>query len=310
MVSTFVRATEVWVPTADGSSIDLIAGLYAEELRHFEAISRGLRRAYGEGLAGKAWERGQPIILKNLENSFFNRYDAAHRHELACVVALPIFAGPVLKSMLVFLCNDDLQREGAIELWCAPEGEAEITLVDGYFGTASGFETITREAAFGRGTGLPGGVWETGLPLLIPELARSAQFARKAAAEDVGFRRAVGWPCAVRGGGAWVMAFLSSRKSPIAGRFENWLPTGADGQFSFQGGFCESGADLAAQWSAPLAVDAFAEVGETFVPIVTDDPAARLGEPGRSARDAGLTRAIVLPILSGSRLKAILTVYL
>ena len=69
-------------------------------------------------------------------------------------------------------------------------------LLDGYFGASRHFETITREAAFARGVGLAGSVWNTGLPLLIPEIAESTQFARNEVAEAIGFHRAIGWPCA------------------------------------------------------------------------------------------------------------------
>ncbi len=308
VASTFIRATELWVPTNDGSNLDLVKGIYGSDVGHFEAVSRGGRVAYGEGLAGKTWERGQPIILKNLDIVLFQRRQAAISDGLTCAVSLPIFVDDVLQSVLLLFCNEEQLRIGAIELWCAPEGEAEISLVDGFFGAATDFEAITREAAVPRGVGLAGMVWETGVPLIVADGAPMDNFPRHEDAKRSGFHCAVGWPCAVRGSGVWVMEFLSAPRSPIAGRFESWLIQ-PDGHFRFESGFCESNEDLAARWNVPIAVAAFAEVARTLIPILTSDLPLELGAVGHAAAGAGLTSAVVLPILGCGRPNAILTWY-
>jgi hypothetical protein len=308
VASTFIRATELWIPTSDGSSLDLTAGIYGSEIGHFQAVSRGSRVAYGEGLAGRTWERGQPIVLKNLSNPCFNRRAAAQSSGLTCAVSLPIFDGDTLKAVLLLFCNDEQVRIGAIELWCAPEGESEIALVDGFFGAAGDFEDVTRDSAVPRGVGLAGVVWDMGMPIVLFDVTQPDKFPRDEAAKRAGFHSAIGWPCAVRGGGAWVMALLSARRSPIAGRFETWLPE-PDGRFRLGGGFCESGDDLAARWQGPIAVPLFAEVTRTLVPALTLDLSEGLGMAGQAAAAAGLNSAVVLPILSRGRVNAVVVWY-
>ncbi len=95
---------------------------------------------YDEGLPGKAWASRHPIILNDLQNPLFRRRDAARTAELTCGVAIPVFAGDILLAVLVFLCGDDEDHVGAIELWHNdPAHSAEMGMVDGYFGIAESF---------------------------------------------------------------------------------------------------------------------------------------------------------------------------
>jgi hypothetical protein len=52
---------------------------------------------------------------------------------LTCAVALPVFAGDLLKAVVVFLCGDGKVGAGAMELWHNdPAKFFEMKLVDGY----------------------------------------------------------------------------------------------------------------------------------------------------------------------------------
>ncbi|WP_245318451.1 hypothetical protein [Bradyrhizobium sp. DOA1] len=44
-------------------------GLYGEGLSAFKAVSEDLRFGYDEGLPGKAWASGHPVILTKFANS-------------------------------------------------------------------------------------------------------------------------------------------------------------------------------------------------------------------------------------------------
>lgn len=305
---TFIRATEVWLPTADGRHIDLEAGLYGE-LDYFRAISRGMRFAKGQGLPGKAWESGRPIVLKDLRNSYFQRGDAAMTAGLTCAVAMPTFEGERLKSVVVFFCGDDRFRVGALEVWHAPAGERELRLEDGYFGRAEAFERAARTTRFPRKEGLPGTVWDTGMPEVVKDLGRSDTFLRRDAAEKAGIDRAVGIPCRTVGDEAWVLTFLAARNTPIAGRFEIWTVDAERGGFAFQDGYCESGAQLAADYAdavVPTDTGPFARARTAGVPVVVEDITREAGPVIRSAMSSDLDSMVVLPIFDGAGFDTVL----
>ena len=105
-----------------------------------------------EVITGKAWAQRHPVVLCDLQNSYFVRREAAANAGLTCGVALPIFAGDVLVAVVVLFCGDDEKHVGAIELWHNdPETSLEMSLVDGYFGDAEGFEWISRHTSFRPG---------------------------------------------------------------------------------------------------------------------------------------------------------------
>jgi hypothetical protein len=297
----FIRATEVWVPTADGRHIDLEAGLYGD-LDYFKAVSRGMRFAYGEGLPGKTWGSGRPIVLKDLRNSYFQRGDAAMTEGLSCAVAVPSFDGETLKSVIVFFCGDDRFRVGALEVWNAPEGELELRLEDGYFGRAEKFEFTSRNTRFPRRMGLPGRVWDSGRPEVMEDLGRGQMFLRRDAAEKVGINRAIGIPCSSLGEEPWVLTFLSARNTPIAGRFEIWDFDSGRNAFAFREGYCESGANLAPDYAGanvPTDNGPFAKAHRMGVPVVVEDISREAGPVVRSAMSADLHSMVVLPIHDG-----------
>ena len=71
-MKTFIRVVEVWVPDADGTLLEFGGGLYGNT-RGFGAVSRRMCFGRGEGLPGQAWDQGRPIMLKQLDGSYFRR---------------------------------------------------------------------------------------------------------------------------------------------------------------------------------------------------------------------------------------------
>lgn len=307
----FIRATEIWVPTADGQHIDLEAGLYGG-LDYFAGISRGMRFARGEGLPGQAWVSGHPVVLKDLRNSYFRRGDAAMTEGLNCAVAVPTFAGDTCKSVTVFFCGDDRFRVGAIELWSRPKGKVDLSLVDGYFGRAEKFEFTSRNTCFPRKMGLPGQVWDTGQPVVLGDLGRGNLFLRRDEAEKVGINRAVGIPCSTTDGEPWVLTFLSARNSPIAGRFEVWTKDAGSSGFHFTDGYCESGADLATAYAEtvlPGDTGGIAGASASGVPMVVEKLSTRAGPVAASATAAGLKSMVALPIHGANGFGTVLALF-
>ncbi|MCB2079932.1 MAG: GAF domain-containing protein [Novosphingobium sp.] len=309
--STFIRATEIWTPSSDGKHLDLTSGLYGD-LEYFEAISRGMRFAYGEGLPGRTWAEGHPIVLKSLNNSYFMRGDAAMTEGLSCAVSVPIFTGDQVSAVIVFFCGDDRFHVGALELWSVPENENEMALVDGYFGRAQKFEFTSRNTRFPRAMGLPGKVWATGQPVIMDDLGRGNMFLRRDAAEKVGINRAIGFPCAVRGEGNWVLTFLSARNSPIARRFECWVPDGA-GALKFESGYCESGKDMTQTYANTVLsgdTGVFGQARKTRAPVISRDVRKEASPVGEAASEADLSDMVAMLVYADGEFRAILAWFL
>ena len=215
--ATFTRVAEVWIP--EGDRLVGGGGAYgdAEGLR---AASAGMSFGRGEGLPGRAWAEGRPIILKGFDGSYFMRTEAAGAAGLTCAVAVPVFAGRRLKAVLVILCGEDAEHRGAIEVW--EEAGRDVRLADGYYGTAASFEAASRDMAMAKGKGLPGGVFSANRPILMRDLSRAGAFLRAEAAGEIGLRTGLGLPVPVPGAKPYVLTLLSAADTPIARRFEIW----------------------------------------------------------------------------------------
>ena len=116
-MKTFIRVVELWVPDRTRTRLEFGGALCSDEFAEFRALSENTLFAYDEGLPGKAWASGHPIVLTEFANSYFKRTDEAKEAGLTCGVALPVFAGEFLTAVLVLFCGDDARHVGAIELW-------------------------------------------------------------------------------------------------------------------------------------------------------------------------------------------------
>src|SRR5690606_34828218 len=74
-------------------------------------------------------------------------------------VALPLFTGPDLSSVVVLGCYSEAGRRGGVEVW-EPTAEDDLVRVEGFYGGLSGFEMASRSTRFARGVGLPGITWD------------------------------------------------------------------------------------------------------------------------------------------------------
>lgn len=309
---TFIRVIEIWVPSKDRRRLELGSGLYGP-LSAFETASQAISFGYDEGLPGKAWAAGHPIVLKNLTSSYFKRGDVAAAAGLSCGVALPIFAGPFLLAVIVLFCGDDRNHVGAIELWHTPPGLNEMSLVDGYYGTAEVFEWSSRHTKFMRGTGLPGQVWETGMPVILEDLGRSRRFLRWESAERVGINRGVGIPCGRDTDGVWVLTLLSALGTPIARRFELWVPGNDRDSLVFHSGYCEERADLETQ-NGPVSLSpsqgTLGHVWRSGTPAISTDLAAEPEPIIASINGTRLTTLVAMPVITAAALKGVVAWYL
>ncbi|WP_108663053.1 GAF domain-containing protein [Acuticoccus kandeliae] len=305
---SFIRAAEIWLPDEDGTTLTLGTGLYGP-LTGFAEVAASTRFAFDEGLPGKAWASGQPIVLKNLTNSYFVRAAAAIEANLTCGVALPIFDGEALRAVIVFFCGDDRDHVGAIEVWHADADDVEMSLVDGYYGTAEVFEWTARHISFMKGSGLPGQVWASGMPVIM-EALRGPRFVRWEEAARAGISRGVGIPCATKTDGVWVMTFLSALHTPIATRFEVWVPDA--GELILHAGFCERSGDLAADYAEvriPRDLGALGTALDTEAPALTLALEAEHPAIALSTNTHGLSNMLVIPLFGETGLSAVMAWY-
>src|ERR1700737_3735938 len=148
-MKTFIRVVELWVPDRTRMRLEFGGSLCTDEFEEFRAVSENALFAYDEGLPGKAWASGHPVILTKFANSYFKRTDEAAEAGLTCGVALPVFAGEFLMAVMGLFWGDDEKTHGPIELWHNhPDVSHEMGLVDGYYGTADMFDFISRHPRF------------------------------------------------------------------------------------------------------------------------------------------------------------------
>ena len=252
-MKTFIRIIEYWVPGEDASLLEFGGGLFGDAVR-FAANSQNLCFGRGEGLPGQAWESGHPIVLKDLEGSYFRRARAAKAAGLTCGIAVPIFQAGELSAVTVIFCGDDEEHAGAIELWHQDSHESsDMKLTDGYYGTTGDtFESLSRATRVQRGTGLPGLAWERQSPVFLPDLGPGSGFLRAGGAGKVGINRGFAIPCSSRDGSSYVLAFLSALATPIARRIDTWELDATGFALRRSPGFADPTASPAASETIPL----------------------------------------------------------
>ena len=303
-MNTFIRVAEVWAPSEDGSLLELRDGLF-DAAPAFGASTRSLCFGRAEGLPGNAWEEGRPILLSRLEGTFFRRTAAARAAGLTCAMALPIFVGDRLTSVVVLLCGDEAQRDasvGAIELWRNdPRVESDLRLADGYFGvTDPELEALTRDSFLPRGQGLPGLAWQREAAVFIENIGESRHFLRAQTAASAGIVRGLALPCSTRTHQTWVVSLLSSQQTPIARRIESWLPDESGQRLQRAFGFCERAGTLVAGAQSAAPASALGPIG-----LAWGSAAAQVAGAGAAAgRDwsqtwqaAGLRSVLAIPLV-------------
>jgi len=285
-MNTLIRVAEVWVPSDDGALLELAQGLY-DAAPAFGAASRALCFGRGEGLPGRAWDEGRPQLLGQLQGSYFRRAAAAGAAGLDAAIALPIFAGARLTSVVVLLCGGgDAAQPGALELWHNdPRVTGDLTLAHGYFGsTAQPLEDLSRDSYLPRGTGLPGLAWQREASVFIENIGESHHFLRAQTAARAGIVRGLALPCSTPRHETWVLSLLSSQARPIARRVESWIADDTGQQLQRAFGHCEArGAMLPADPATAQAPAALGAIGQAWA------SATARAAPGEGAAGAALT---------------------
>ena len=304
-MKTFIKVTEIWIPDKERTQLEFGSGLYGG-LTDFKAASEQQHFSYNEGLPGKAWAAGHPIVLTNFEHSCFKRTAAAKNAGLTCGIAIPVFSGDFLMAVVVFLCGDDEEHAGAIEVWRNNSvSENSLSVMDGYYGTLQHFEAISRQISVPKGQGLAGLAWETGLPVLIDDISKADTFIRASDAQQAGISMGIGIPVSDNTEQSYIMTFLSAKATPIAKRIQIWIPDPQGKQLICQQGYSKNSNDLAKIFetlTVNKGVGALGRVWLTGMPLITGDH-----ESDYNPELYSLSSMLAIPVIQNGRLKAIVS---
>ncbi len=303
-MNTFIRVAEVWLPSADGSLLELAQGLY-DQVPAFAASSRDLCFGRAEGLPGRAWDEGRPQLLGQFDGSYFRRIAAAQAAGLRCAVGLPIFAGERLTSVVVLLCGEaDPTQVGAVELWHNdPRITSDLTLAKGCFGqTADPLAELSRDGYLPRGSGLPGLAWQRDAAVFIDKLDSSRHFLRAQTAASAGIVRGLAIPCGTPHNETWVLSLLSSMQAPIAHRVESWIADDSGTRLQRSFGFCESsGGALPTGEASAAEAPALGAIGRAWASATAQAASGAEAAGETLASDlqaAGLRSVLAIPVVS------------
>ncbi len=302
-MNSFIKACEIWTPSADGSMLEFADGLFGSAAA-FATQSRAMCFGRGEGLPGRAWENGHPIMLTRLDGGYFQRAAMAAAAGIHCAVALPIFIFEQLSCVLVLFCGDPEQSAGAIELWHNdPRVSTDMSLVDGHFGAGGeGLSALSRDAYLPRGTGLAGLAWQRGAAVLIDDLGQSNRFLRGESTDPIGIKRGLALPCSSRDRHHYVLNFLSASKAPIAQCIETWA-LAADGSTLQRGlGFSEAEGALPAGGDGP----SLASSGQHAIVVAFETGVAQVSDHPTSGKTASL---LAIPVIAEGQVAEVVALY-
>lgn len=304
-MSTIIKIVEVWTPTPDRKWLTLADGIFGE-YGAFRAHSEIRSFAYDKGLPGKAWSQRRPIIITDLEHSYFQRKHEAAQAGLTSGIAIPIFAGEFLLAVIILLCGDDRHQAGAIELWGKTKQDT-LGLIEGYFPSLENFAWQSRRITFSKELGVPGRVCENRMPEIIADITNPSSFLRADLTADIGISTAVGIPLIYDDAREYVLTLLSVKETPIAHRFEIWALDPERQALRFHSGYCDRGEDLAGVHAQARIVRGEGFLGTVWLtgcPTISHKPKLDGLVPKDSVMD--FSSGLAMPIIESSHLKAVI----
>jgi hypothetical protein len=304
-MKTFIKVIEIWIPDKNRTLLEFGSGLYGP-LAEFKTASEQQHFAYDEGLPGKAWAQRHPVVLTKFEHSYFKRIAEAQKAGLTCGIAVPIFSGDFLLAVVVFLCGDDEEHAGAIEVWSINALSNDcLSVVDGYYGTLENFEQVSRQMNMPKGYGLPGLVWDSGMPVLMQDISNFSGSTRTHDAQAAGITTGLGIPVVNNKSQFYMMTFLSAKATPIAKRIQIWIPDAQSQTLICQQGFSKSSNNLAEIFEMTTikkGEGALGRVWLTGMPLISGNQ----GSEYNPELD-NLSSMLAIPVIEQGELQAIVT---
>jgi hypothetical protein len=293
---SLVQAIEVWVPR--GEVLVPSSGVYREHVDLARASARCTFRR-GEGLPGAVWATERALLWRDLSVHFV-RADQARAAGIDAGLAMPVFDGPSLRAVIVFLLTKACNAPGCIELW---DVKADLRVLEhggGYYCNCPQFETFSHLIQFPFGTGLPGSTWAAGRPFVLGDVRRANTFVRAGLAARYGLAFGLGLP--VRHGGVThVVTFIAAEQRPFLQAFELWEQLeGSDGGRLALRAAAEPIAEPAAREAPGEALAA--EVLASGIPKVVT---VRVPEDAPIEGDAAPRLALGIPMMDGDGTRSV-----
>ena len=216
---TLVRYVEVWTPNEDATRLTLVATQVTGPITRKKPKHKVVSVAKGAGLAGTAWQQKAVSIVHRDDVGQLDRINVRSDHDLTAVLAIPVFFQQEIRGVVVIGLGDGF---GAAEIWTRDDRD-ELAVSASHYAGLESFEFITRYTRFPKGAGVPGRVWQSGLPYLLQKLGHSDSFIRSFGNDEAEIGAAIGLPIGhERGFPASVLLLLSSTATPIASLTELW----------------------------------------------------------------------------------------
>jgi hypothetical protein len=299
----FVQGTEVWVP--DGELLRHHSGSYGPHAE-FARVSAVKTFRRGEGLPGAVFSTRRPEVWQEL-GSHFVRSEIAKASGIEAAVGFPLFRGKDLVAVVVLLCGARNRTRGCVEIWDVNQEMRHLEHSGGYYGGLEAFGKLSRLLQFQSGTGLPGLALERGVPQVIEREGQSNAFIRASIARDYGIETGIAIPIFRGDSVAHVLVLLSTSTTPIARAFEVWTPEGeglllrSSHYATGLEAFAETSAKLCFKPGEGLPGRAF----ESGLPVVFDQIKAPEFVRSGAASAAGLCSGVAIPVIDGTRVRAV-----
>ncbi|MEM6798966.1 MAG: GAF domain-containing protein [Planctomycetota bacterium] len=303
-----VYAVEVWRPNDAGDCLTWSWGACGDR----SAIEEGRcsrQYGHGEGLIGRAWSQRSPAIAYGTKGSLAEEFGTdGVKH----AIAIPAIKGDACRGVVVFLCDNSDDQQGAFELW-PPNDRGELSLDQAWHPNLERFGLISQHVKFPRRAGLPGKVWNDRFPRVMGALGTSKDFVRVAGAKADGLSTAIGIPFMKSAMDLEaVLLLLSAAKSPIARVAEVWAADPETDELKIISADFGSHIDL-----APLSQRLRLAVGEGLAGRVFQDEAPWLTRDllgvefprGEQFAAYGFDWGLGLPVFVGDRLIAAVTLF-
>jgi hypothetical protein len=213
-----VRGVEVWVPK--GELLVSSSGSYGSH-GDFEKLTA--HRAYrrGEGLPGAVWSTERALVWKDLGVRFAGAEFAAAAG-IDTAIGLPVHRGRFVVGVVVLLLTLHCESPGCVELWDEDDELSVLRHAGGHYSGCPSFESVSQLIQFPTGTGLPGGTWAKGGPVLIPDVRRGKSFVRTGLAANSGLKLGVGLPIVRSQRVRQVITLIAAEDKPFVRAAELW----------------------------------------------------------------------------------------
>lgn len=305
---SLLNAIEVWHLHEDGRRLDLAGGLY-RGVERFESLNRSSQSGSDEGLAGWTSAARVPVVFEDLNSTELSHGRATINAGSTSAIGLPVYDGHDITSVILFLCRQKSGVMGAFESWLPDDSRRELMLGTGYYSHLERFRRMSQYIRFPYGAGLPGEVWQTGMPRLINPLGDSIEFLRASGAHAEGLHCGMALPLIsdddmLRS----VFVMLSSECSPLARVFQIWTPLSGTREFELS-----DTATCGVKNLECLASELHYSPGEGLVGRVLKSRRAILTlsfedeKPGvaEAAAGAGITWALAWPVIAHHQIQAV-----